>query len=231
MKVDIVIPFYNEEKNLIILCKELNRAIKSLKHKYRIIFVDDGSTDSSYKIVFNSIKNIKFKILKKKNKSGQASAFKSAFKILKSDYTIRMDSDLQDDPKDLIKFDKKLHKNFDIILGYRNKRKHGIALKLSTEIFNYLIKIFGFSNLKSSSGSFICFKSKFLKDLNLKKNDHRYLTIIAQRKGAKKNIVININHRKRIFGKSNYNTLKKIILGFFEVLNFLFRLRKYSEKS
>ena len=65
MKVDIVIPFYNEEKNLIILCKELNRAIKSLKHKYRIIFVDDGSTDSSYKIVFNSIKNIKFKILKK----------------------------------------------------------------------------------------------------------------------------------------------------------------------
>ena len=80
-----------------------------------------------------------------------------------------MDSDLQDDPEDLSKFDVNLEKDFDIILGFRGKRKHILPLKIATFVFDQIVKFIGFSNLKSSSGSFICFKSKFLKDLKLKK--------------------------------------------------------------
>ena len=70
-----------------------------------------------------------------------------------------MDSDLQDDPKDLHKFDTILANNFDIILGFRGKRKHILPLKIATYVFDQIVKFLGFSNLKSSSGSFICFKS------------------------------------------------------------------------
>jgi len=225
MKVDLVIPFYNENQNLEILCRELSSVIPKLKHNYKILFVDDGSTDNSYTAVKNNIKNARYKILERRSNGGQTLAFEVAFRNLNSDYVIRMDSDLQDDPEDLRKFDVNLEKDFDIILGFRGKRKHILPLKIATFVFDQIVKFIGFSNLKSSSGSFICFKSKFLKDLKLKKNDHRYLTIIAQAKGAKKNKIIDINHRHRKYGKSNYNSFTKILFGFLEVLGLYMRIK------
>lgn len=108
-----------------------------------------------------------------------------------------MDSDLQDYPKDLFKFDDILKPDVDIILGFR------------------------------------VFRSILLKGIKLKKNDHRYLTIIAQSQGARNNFVINISHRKRIHGKSNYNTVKKIFSGFFELIGLIRRLKKgyYQNKN
>tara|TARA_X000001036_G_C20067893_1_gene557809 strand:- start:121 stop:549 length:429 start_codon:yes stop_codon:yes gene_type:complete len=137
-----------------------------------------------------------------------------------------MDSDLQDDPKDLHKFDEILDKNFDIILGFRGKRKHNIFLKILTYFFDRIVNFLSFSNLRSSSGSFICFRSKFFKKIRLKNNDHRYLTIIAQAKGAEKNISIDINHRSRKFGKSNYNSFTKILFGVFEIIGLYIRIKK-----
>lgn len=225
MKVDLIIPFYNENQNLEILCKELSETIPKLKHDYKVLFVDDGSTDNSFDVVKKNIKNLKYDILRRKNNGGQAPSFETAFQNVNSDYLIRMDSDLQDDPNDLHKFDQILDKNFDIIVGFRGKRKHNYFLKMSTYIFDQIVKLLGFSNLKTSSGSFICFKSGFLKNIRLKKNDHRYLTIIAQAKGAKKNICIDINHRPRKFGKSNYNSFKKILLGVFEIIEVYIRIK------
>jgi glycosyltransferase involved in cell wall biosynthesis len=225
MKVDLVIPFYNENQNLETLCRELSSVIPKLKHNYKILFVDDGSNDNSCTIVKNNMINVRYELIKRKSNGGQTLAFQDAFRNLNSDYVIRMDSDLQDDPEDLHKFDAILEKDFDIILGFRGKRKHILPLKIATFIFDQIVKFIGFSNLKSSSGSFICFKSKFLKDLKLKKNDHRYLTIIAQAKGANKNKSIDINHRKRTYGKSNYNSFTKILFGFFEVLGLYIRIK------
>jgi glycosyltransferase involved in cell wall biosynthesis len=226
MKVDLIIPFYNENQNLEILCKELSHTIPQLKHDYKVLFVDDGSTDNSFDIVKKNIKNLEYQILQRETNGGQTPSFESAFQIINSDYLIRMDSDLQDDPQDLYKFDEILDKNFDIILGFRGKRKHNIFLKILTYFFDRIVKFFSFSNLKSSSGSFICFKSKFFKKIRLKNNDHRYLTIIAQAKGAEKNICIDINHRSRKFGKSNYNSLTKILFGMFEIIGLYIRIKK-----
>jgi len=226
MKVDLIIPFYNENQNLEILCKELSQTIPKLKHDYKVLFVDDGSTDNSFHTVKKNIKNLNYQIIKRETNGGQTPSFENAFQIINSDYLIRMDSDLQDDPKDLHKFDEIIDQNFDIILGFRGKRKHNIFLKIITYFFDRIVKFLNFSNLKSSSGSFICFKSKFFKKMRLKNNDHRYLTIIAQAKGAKNNKCIDINHRYRKFGKSNYNLLTKIFFGVFEIIGVYIRIRK-----
>mgnify|MGYP006142622821 CR=1 FL=1 len=226
MKVDLIIPFYNENQNLKTLCEELSNTIPKLKHDYKILFVDDGSTDDSFDIVKKNIKNLNYQILRRETNGGQTPSFQSAFQIINSDYLIRMDSDLQDDPKDLHKFDEILDKNFDIILGFRGKRKHNIFLKILTYFFDRIVNFLSFSNLRSSSGSFICFRSKFFKKIRLKNNDHRYLTIIAQAKGAEKNISIDINHRSRKFGKSNYNSLTKILFGMFEIIGLYIRIKK-----
>ena len=197
MKVDLVIPFFNEEKNLEILVNELNEVIPKLKNKYSIIFINDGSEDNSEKIIKEKIKNISFDVLSNNRNLGQTASFQKAFDFSSGEFMIRMDSDLQDYPKDLFKFDDILKPDVDIILGFR------------------------------------VFRSIFLKGIKLKKNDHRYLTIIAQSQGARNNFVINISHRKRIHGKSNYNTVKKIFSGFFELIGLIRRLKKgyYQNKN
>ena len=80
-----------------------------------------------------------------------------------------MDSDLQDNPKDLVKFDELLKPNIDIILGYRGKRKHNLLLKIATFIFDKIMIFMGYSKLLTSSGSFIAFNSLLLKGIKLKK--------------------------------------------------------------
>ena len=64
MRVDVIIPFYNENQNLEILCRELSNVIPKLKHSYKVLFIDDGSTDDSYTVVKNNIKNIQYEIRK-----------------------------------------------------------------------------------------------------------------------------------------------------------------------
>jgi glycosyltransferase involved in cell wall biosynthesis len=226
MKVDLVIPFYNENKNLKILCGELNKTIPLLKNKYHIIFIDDGSTDKSNEIIKDKIKNISYQLIINSYKSGQTICFKKAFQVIKGDYVIRMDSDLQDKPSDLKTFDSYLEHNYDVILGYRGKRKHNIILKTLTFFFDRIIKFLGYSNLSCSTGSFICFRGYYIKNLNLVDNDHRYLPIIVQSIGAKKNMIVQISHRKRKYGLSNYNTFIKSTLGIFEVIRLLLRINK-----
>jgi glycosyltransferase involved in cell wall biosynthesis len=75
MKVDLVIPFYNENQNLEILCRELSSVIPKLKHNYKILFVDDGSTDNSYTVVKNNIKNVRYEIIERRSNGGQTLAF------------------------------------------------------------------------------------------------------------------------------------------------------------
>ena len=225
MLINVVIPFHNEGKNIFFLINEINKVLKNLKYNYEFIFIDDGSSDNSLYIFKNTKKYFKYKLLKNKSKAGQTKCFKRCFRVCIGNYIIRMDSDLQDKPSDLKIFENYINKDFDLILGKRGKRKHNFLLKVASYVYDIIIKIFFVSSLKYSSGSFVAFKTKYIKNVNIKNNDHRYLPIICQLRGAKKNISVNITHRKRIYGKSKYNTLTKIIFGFFEVTNFIYRAK------
>ena len=109
--VTLVIPFFNEENNLPILLNELKNVLKEKPESIDLetFFVNDASTDSSKTIVEKEIKNKKkYKLINLNTKSGQTGAFKKAFEECDSEYIIRMDSDLQDNPKDLLLFFNKI---------------------------------------------------------------------------------------------------------------------------
>ena len=106
-KIDVVIPFYNENSNLKIFIPSLIKALKSIKiYKFRVIFVDDGSTDNGgfivKKFLNKKIKNIEFFILNNKINEGQTVSYKKYFRKFKSSFFLRIDSDNQDNPKDII---------------------------------------------------------------------------------------------------------------------------------
>jgi len=229
MIISIVIPIHNEENNLLILLPDLINELKLIHNvEFEVILIDDFSTDKSYEVCKKFIdkkkKSIFIKLIKLEKRSGQTGAFKTAFKIAKGDYIITMDADLQDEPKDIIKFLRKIRTGYDLVIGYRMKRKSSLFLRFSIAIYDLLISFFVHSNLKSYRAQFIAYNSAYLKNLPWYKNDHRYLIPIVIHRGINKYIEIDLEHKPRRFGSSKYHQFSKIFFGIPEVLVFLFKL-------
>ena len=225
--IDIVIPFYNEFKNLKILIPQIIKSTSNFKKfKIRYIFINDGSTDGSEKIVQNYLKFEKFNLIINKEKLGQTLSYKKYLELFKSDFFIRIDADNQDNPVYLKKILKLLMDNdYDMILADRLLRKHPISMIILTYIYNLITKFLIKVDLPTYSSSLVSYKRNLIKPYNLKYNDHRYMPLIAIFNGAKKIHIFSSIHKKRRHGQSNYSIIKKIIFGFPEFFYFFIRLK------
>jgi len=221
----VVIPFRNEEKNLEILLPILSKAINEIKYNFEVILVDDLSFDNGVQVCeLNANKFDNFKLLRLKERGGQSGAFKKGFQEAKGEYLIRMDADLQDNPMDLRLFVEKFEEGCDLVMGLRECRKHRRLFRVASLLYDLLIIIIFDTPLHSNSGSFVGFKTNLIKNIPWRKNDHRYLPLIAIKRGAQKIGEVIVRHNKRSFGYSKYNPLKKLIFGMPEVISFIFRL-------
>jgi len=226
--IDIVIPFNNEYLNLQILLPKILRVLKKIKYfTFRLIFIDDGSTDKGYLIIHKFKKKYKnIFLLKNKIKSGQTYSYRYYLKRFKTDYFIRMDADNQDDPKHLIQICKFILKGYELILTERKLRQHSIYMIVLTFLYNKAISFLIKRKLKNYSSSLACFKRKYIPFANLRYNDHRYLPIISIDNEAKKIKVFPILHKKRMFGFTKYDMPKKIFFALPEFLYFFYRLKR-----
>ena len=100
MDLSIVIPVYNEEKNVALLHQSIRNTLDKTDFKYEIVFVDDGSTDNTFNIL-NNLKKVK--IIKFRKNFGQTAAMMAGFKEAKGSVIVSMDGDLQNDPSDIPK--------------------------------------------------------------------------------------------------------------------------------
>ena len=225
--ISIVIPFHNEEQNLEILLPLLASEVNNHNQIVEVLLIDDVSEDDSKLVVQKFVKkNKKFKLVELDYRSGQTGAFKKAFQLLKSDFIIRMDADLQDDPVNLPKFIEYINKDYDVIIGVRMNRSHPLILIILSKVYDLIFGMLFKANVKSNSGSFIAFRTFFVKDIPFKNNDHRYLPLIAFHRGAKKVYSLNINHNQRKFGSTKYKIYKKVLYGGIEALLFYIRLKR-----
>ena len=229
MNFSIVVPFFNEEKNLEILVPQLIKYLKKIKKKkFEVILVDDCSTDKSNLIAKNKSKNskfIKFKIIKLSKRGGQTGAFKKAFKLAKGKFIIRMDADLQDHPKDIIKIINKIYLGHELVIKKRRFSKdHSNLLSFSSSIYNTIMRLSLKTNIGTFTSSFVAFNKKYLKKLPWYMNDHRYLPAIVTKRGVSNASEVILDHKNRKFGSSRYNTFKKVLFGIPEFLLFLIRL-------
>jgi len=224
LDISIVIPFHNEEESLRVLIPSLMEMIRFFTKSFEVILVDDASTDSSVEIVKMYQEQYPIiKLIRLPKRGGQTGCYKEAFQQAKGLYIIRMDADLQDDPKDLPKFIEKINRGSELIMGLRECRKHSRILRLASGIYDLIILALFNSPLHSNSGSYVAFKTELMKNIPFRKNDHRYLPLIAIRREAKNITEVFVRHNKRKMGKSKYNPFEKLILGIPEVLLFLIR--------
>jgi len=221
-QVDLIIPIFNEEENLLLLFEEINE-VGVYKRMNKIIFVDDGSTDNSLII----LKNIKKKynkvnyICHKKN-LGQSTALNSGIIFSKSDIIITIDGDGQNNPSDITKLlDFFLNnRSFSLVSGIRKKR-HDDYIKVFSSLIANSVRRFILQDKCSDTGcSLKVFERKIFLSFPFFDGIHRFLPALFL--GFKyKTYFIEVSHRSRIKGYSKYGTLDRLFKGLFDLFRVL----------
>ncbi len=203
VEISAVIPTYNEERNIIPLYKELKEVLDNSKKTYEIIFINDGSTDKTEKIL-NSIKDKKLKVVNFRKNFGQTAAIDAGFKASKGEIVVTLDGDLQNDPRDIPRLLKGIEQGYDIVAGWRANRKDSFSKKFISKGAKLLRKFLLKDNLKDSGCTLRAYKKECIEDLNLYGEMHRFIHILLKNKGFKI-AQIKVNHRPRIHGQTKYN--------------------------
>ncbi len=212
--LSIIIPVYNEEKNIQLLYSQIKKAIKQ---NHEIIFIDDGSTDNSFNILKKlHKKDSSIKIIQFRKNFGKTPALMAGFELAKGNIIITMDADLQNDPQDISRFLEKIKQGYDVVSGFRYKRKDSILKKIPSKFYNWLARKLTKVNLHDFNCGFKAYRKEVLKNLNLYGEMHRYIPIFTELQGYK-TTEIKIIHHKRKFGKSKYGFFR-LLKGFLDLL-------------
>ncbi len=215
--ISIIIPVYNEEKNLSLLTERIFPVMRNLGEEFEVLFIDDGSTDKSL-AVMQDLRNTypQIRIIKFECNCGQSAAFDCGFKAAKGDIIVTLDADLQNDPKDIPKMVRRL-KDCDMVYGWRRRRRDSLLKLLSSKIANYIRNKLSGEDIKDTGCSLKAYKKDCLNNLKLYNGMHRFLPTLVKLEGFKV-AEIEVSHHPRKYGKSKYNVRKRLIWPFLDLL-------------
>lgn len=211
MKISVVIPIYNEEENVTLLYDELTEVMKSMACSYEILFVDDGSTDSTLSILQSmQAEDQRIVVVKFRRNFGQTAAMSAGFDYSSGDVIITMDGDLQNDPRDIPRFIQKIEEGFDVVTGWRHDRKDAfLNRRLPSIIANKIISWTTGVALHDYGCTLKAFRKEVIKNIHLYGEMHRFIPAIASGMGISFT-EIKVNHRARQFGTSKYGISRTI---------------------
>ncbi len=219
MEYSVVIPIYNEEKAVNLLCKQIKETMDKIipNENYEIIFVDDGSTDTSLYNLKEMMPQIKELIILSLDKNyGQSCALQAGFDASSGNVIITLDGDLQNNPKDIPKLLDKMNEGYDVVCGWC-KNKHTKRPKAVASYIANCIRRLVFKEKIHDVGSMLrTYTRNSLEGINLDGCKHRFLTKILAKKGAKIGEV-EINAYPRLYGVSKYGIIDRIIKSIPEI--------------
>ncbi len=204
IKLSFVIPVYNEEDNLKLLHERIRKVIyEKLKFNCEIIFVDDGSSDNSLKILKELKKeDDEIKIISFEENRGQSAAMAAGFDYAKGVLTVTLDADLQNDPDDIPMMLQYVN-NYDVVCGIRAKRHDNFIRRISSKIGNSIRNWVTKDNIVDTGCSLKVYRTFYLKKIKMFKGMHRFLPTLLKLEGAKVTQV-NVKHHPRKYGESKY---------------------------
>ncbi|MCH1546479.1 MAG: glycosyltransferase family 2 protein [Candidatus Marinimicrobia bacterium] len=224
--LSIIIPIFNEAESLPSLFKELKSEFGN-SSSVEIVFVNDGSTDSSQQSIERAIlDNSTWKMINLYRNYGKSVALQAGIECSSGEIIGTLDADLQDDPKEIAKLID-LSDKFDLVVGWKKNRLDPLEKRIASKIFNFFIRVFSGLKIKDSNTGIKIFKREVAESLNLYGGRHRYIPLLAHQKNFSVGEVA-VNHRKRKFGDSKYGS-ERYKHGFFDFLTILF-LGKYMDR-
>jgi len=220
--LSVIVPVLNEGGNVIQLHEEILRSCSAMEKNslisgYEVIFINDGSTDNTQKILEEIRKKDKsFHFIELRKNFGQTPALRAGFDSAKGDYIVTMDGDLQNDPADIPNLLVKLNEGYDAVSGWRWQRKDRLGKKFSSKMMNLLRKALLNDELHDYGCSLKIYRRECVKDLQLFGELHRYITGYLAIKGYKL-AEIKVNHRERKSGRTKYG-LSRATNGILDLL-------------
>jgi len=220
----VVVPVFNEEKNVKKLFGEIKQVLETSKKRYEIIFVDDGSSDGTLEVL-KSLKPIKILVLRKN--SGQSSALDAGIKTARGEIIITMDGDGQNDPADIPFLLAGLKERVDVVCGWRYQRKDSWRKKKISLVARFLRKFFVDDGVHDAGCTLRVYRRECFDDLDLYGEMHRMIPALLRWRGFGVE-EIKVNHRPRTRGVTKYDW-KRTIKGFLDMMEVWF-WRKYDSR-
>jgi glycosyltransferase involved in cell wall biosynthesis len=227
--LSILIPIFNEEESISPLYDRLITALKKTRRPYEVIFIDDGSSDSSLEMLLDiSKKNPNVKVISLSRNFGQTAALSAGIDFSSGEILIPMDGDLQNDPEDILSLLQKIEEGYDVVSGWRKTRKDPFfTRRFPSMVANKIISSIGGVRLHDYGCMLKAYKRDILKNIRLYGEMHRFIPLYAHWIGARVS-EIPVNHFPRRSGSSKYG-LSRIFKVALDLMVVKFLL-SYSQK-
>ena len=231
MDISVVIPLLNEEESLLELHDWIANVMQSNRYLYEIIFIDDGSTDNSWKIIKqlsqknNAVKGIRFQ----KN-YGKSQALDAGFEKAQGNVIITMDADLQDNPEEIPElYNLIINGDFDLISGWKKIRYDNFFTKnIPSKLFNSIARKTSGLQLHDFNCGLKAYKKDVVKAIKVSGEMHRYIPILAKNEGFTKIDEKIVQHQARKYGVTKFG-MSRFINGYLDLITISF-LSKFGKR-
>ncbi len=223
MTIDIsmIIPVYNEAENIPFLIKKLTDDLLPFNRSYEVIFIDDGSSDSTFTLLEHIQKeDERIRIIKFRKNYGKSLTLNTAFRNVKGEIVITMDGDLQDDSAEIGKFLGKIDEGYDLVCGWKYARNDPLTKTAPSKVFNALTRWVTGIPLHDFNCGFKAYRREVINILHLYGELHRYTPVLVNFYGFKIT-EIPVRHHPRKFGTSKYG-FGRLFKGFLDLITIKF---------
>ena len=226
MDISIVIPLYNEEESLPELFAWIGRVMEAEGFTYEVIFVNDGSTDGSWKVIEalkaehpETVRGIKLR-----RNYGKSPALFCGFQKAQGDVVITMDADLQDSPDEIPGLYRMItQEGYDLVSGWKKKRYDPLSKTIPTKLFNATARrVSGIKNLHDFNCGLKAYRKEVIKNIEVYGEMHRYIPYLAKNAGFTKIGEKVVHHQARKFGKTKFGGLNRFFNGYLDLISLWF---------
>lgn len=225
MDISVVVPLYNEEESLPELYAWIHRVMQANGFSYEVIFVDDGSTDKSWKVVQElaqedpeHVRGASFR-----RNYGKSPALNTGFRMARGKVVITMDADLQDSPDEIPELFRMITEDgYDLVSGFKKKRYDPLSKTIPTKLFNATARrVSGIRNLHDFNCGLKAYRSAVVKHIEVYGDMHRYIPYLAKLAGFNRIGEKVVQHRARKYGKTKFG-LDRFVNGYLDLMTLWF---------
>lgn len=215
IKLSVIVPFYNEQDSIGPMHAAIVAAVAPLQIPFEMVFVDDGSKDSTLARALELARqDPRIRVVKFRRNYGQTAAMAAGIEYAKGEILVTMDGDLQNDPADIENFLQKIEQGYDVVVGWRHQRQDKlVSRKIPSIIANWLIgKVTGIA-IKDNGCSLKAYRASVIKNIPLYSEMHRFIPAMASIAGIRI-AEVKVRHHSRRFGSSKYglSRIYKVLL-------------------
>jgi glycosyltransferase involved in cell wall biosynthesis len=219
--ISVVVPVLNEALSVEQLFDELRAVLQELEQPWEVIFVDDGSTDSTYaELKHLHEEHAELRVVRLRRKFGKSAALAAGFDVASGDLIVTIDGDLQDDPTAIPGLLSKLAEGWDLVSGWKRTRQDTWSRRVASRFFNAIVGFISGVRLHDMNCGLKVYRADVVRGLALYGELHRFVPVLAHQRGFRV-AEMAVSHRPRVHGRSRYG-LERYLRGLLDLITVCF---------